>query len=150
MQGGAVDQWKAAGIAGVERGGQGQGHVGGHHALLGIAAEGHEGGHRITHLQARHAGPDLGHHTGHFRTRREGRVELHLVLAGDLQRVWEVHAGTRHLHAHLTRAQRSGRDLLQLQQLGLAEGGADDGFHVGLGWGQRANMLADPRPKPNG
>lgn len=73
-------------------------------------------GHEITPTEVPDARAELDDLPGAFRSRREGRLEVHLILARDQQHIREVDRGSRNPHDHLT---GSGAGLLDVVELDL-------------------------------
>ncbi len=77
--------------------------------LLGEAAAPDRGEHAVAALEMRHAGACLRDDAGHLHARRERQRRLVLILAGDEQRVGEIHASGVDHDAHRAVAQRRQR-----------------------------------------
>ena len=75
------------------------------------------------------ARPDALDHTGKFRRRRERERRLVLVLAGDDQRVEEIQRRRLDGDDRLARAGNGIGQLAELEIVGTAEAGTQDGFH---------------------
>src|ERR1051325_5380917 len=101
--------------------------------LLGIAAAEAQHRHRaLPDPQMRHFRAGLDDLAGRFKAGGEREFRLHLVLAGDHQRVGEVDAGGVHPQPRLARGRRAPRRLLDPQDLRPAPFPAQNRFHADL------------------
>src|SRR5262249_61546335 len=77
------------------------------------------------------AGADAFHHAREFAARRERKRRLGLILAGDDQRVEEIHPDRSHLGHDLARCRDGIGDIGEHEVVGGAEALAENGFHGG-------------------
>src|SRR5207237_1345941 len=78
-----------------------------------------------------------GHHgAGGVAPEHRGELERHVLLEGaaPLLPVDGVHAGARHADRELVGTRRGVGQLAQLELVGVAEAGQDDGFHGWASW----------------
>ena len=68
-------------------------------------------------------------HAGAIRTRRVGKRRLDRIGTGEHVGVERIHPGRVQPHAHLSRARRRLGQIVELQDVGTAEGVRADGFH---------------------
>ena len=107
----------------------------GHQGELGEGADAllvHAREHRVTRLEARHAGADRLHHAGEIIAEDEREAEGHDHLqhaVADLE-VYRVHAGGMHLHQQFARPRLRHRLLAQFHDIVATVAADEGGFHL--------------------
>ena len=130
---GTVGDRKGGGGDEIHRVGDRHDRVGVDDDLVGIAAAKAQYRKRpLAGPQMPHVAADLDHLAGRFEAGGERELGLHLVLAGDHQRVGKIDAAGPHPEARLLRLQGRGGNLGEPKRLGSAPFAALNRFHLML------------------